>query len=570
MLKLSFLLLLSLTSFIEGTIFDLIAKDKRICTNEVECLLKNNTKSNYCDMCKFILPTIRFMIRQNQSEQSEIQKIVFNLCINSKESNKQMCSEYIDTYWNSWKEISLKSPLNDSELCDSFIGCQKVDHPIFKMNLNLPNKLNKKRNRFINKILNSSKSSIRILQLTDIHIDYEYTPFSLADCDQPLCCRNTSTSTRYNISNGIKEKLAGYWGSYKPCGLPPWTIENLFDHLENNEKFDFIFWTGDIVPHSFWINSQITTQQTLNKLINLFRKFFPNKKIYSVIGNHDSNPQNQFSNGDLNNWLYKQLSEEWTQIGVPKSQIENIKKGAYYTSLLYPGLRLISINNNLCYPWNFQIYINTDSLKDQFKWLIETLQKSEDNEEKVFIIGHVNPQGCIEPFSDIYYKIINRYNNLIKGQFFGHKHFDSFEMFYDLKDLKKPTSIAYITGSVSTYSNQNPSYRIFTIDQEESFKILDYDTYYMNLSDANRDDGNNYPKWIKEYSAKEDLNLNDLTPLDYQDLIMRLENDEKLFEKFFKFYYKSNDQRPRCDSKCKKSFICKLKQAKADNHIPCY
>ena len=76
--------------------------------------------------------------------------------------------------------------------------------------------------------------------------------------------------------------------------MPSWTIENLFEHLAKNENFDFIFWTGDLVAHSFWLDSQSTNVETLKKLFDLFKKYFPNKKIFSILGNHDSNPHNLY------------------------------------------------------------------------------------------------------------------------------------------------------------------------------------------------------------------------------------------------------------------------------------
>jgi hypothetical protein len=60
--------------------------------------------------------------------------------------------------------------------------------------------------------------------------------------------------------------------------------------------------------------------------------------------------------------------------------------------------------------------------------------------------------------------IFVRYESTITGQFFGHTHFDHFEVFYDLATLKRPTNVAYISPSVTPFSNLNMGYRIFTVD----------------------------------------------------------------------------------------------------------
>ena len=56
---------------------------------------------------------------------------------------------------------------------------------------------------------------------------------------------------------------AGYWGDYRNCDVPVWTVESMFDYIANNEKvnenlhiwnknlkfffeFDYVYWTGDL------------------------------------------------------------------------------------------------------------------------------------------------------------------------------------------------------------------------------------------------------------------------------------------------------------------------------------
>lgn len=101
-----------------------------------------------------------------------------------------------------------------------------------------------------------------------------------------------------------------------------------------------------------------------------------------------------------------------------------------------------------------------------------------------------------------YYRIVNRYESTIAGQFFGHTHNDEMEIFYDLNDPNRPTNVAYVTGSVTTQPNLFPGYRVYTVDggyAGASYYVMDHDNYILNLTDANLTD---VPKWIKEYSAK--------------------------------------------------------------------
>ena len=75
---------------------------------------------------------------------------------------------------------------------------------------------------------------IRILQLADIHIDFEYQPGAIAECAQPLCCRNIST-LRNDVIEFEESIYAGFWGDYRSCDIPLWTVENMFEHISKNE-----------------------------------------------------------------------------------------------------------------------------------------------------------------------------------------------------------------------------------------------------------------------------------------------------------------------------------------------
>lgn len=49
-----------------------------------------------------------------------------------------------------------------------------------------------------------------------------------------------------------------------------------------------------------------------------------------------------------------------------------------------------------------------------------------------------------------------RYESTITGQFFGHTHYDEFQVFYDEETMTRAVGVAYIAPSVTTYINLNP------------------------------------------------------------------------------------------------------------------
>ena len=58
----------------------------------------------------------------------------------------------------------------------------------------------------------------------------------------------------------------------------------------------------------------------------------------------------------------------------------------------------------------------------------------------------------------------NRFENIIRAQFFGHTHNDQFLVFYDAATQSRPLNLGFITPSVTTYTGLNPSYTIYTVD----------------------------------------------------------------------------------------------------------
>lgn len=112
-------------------------------------------------------------------------------------------------------------------------------------------------------------------------------------------------------------------------------------------------------------------------------------------------------------------------------------RGAFYSVSVKPGLRIISLNTNVCANLNFWLLQNSNDPYKELAWLIDELQKAENANEKVHIIGHIAPgsEDCVRVWSQNYYEIIGRYEHTVMAQFFGHEHSDQFKVFYDPKNL---------------------------------------------------------------------------------------------------------------------------------------
>lgn len=90
--------------------------------------------------------------------------------------------------------------------------------------------------------------TLRILQLSDIHLDENYAVGSNTDCGEPLCCRG---------SNGLPSTAAdgaGYWGDYRNCDIPPRMFDSLLSHLKS-EKVNWKYFFDQM---EYYIRSSLT------------------------------------------------------------------------------------------------------------------------------------------------------------------------------------------------------------------------------------------------------------------------------------------------------------------------
>lgn len=87
------------------------------------------------------------------------------------------------------------------------------------------------------------KDLIKIALITDLHMDWDYTPGMSNVCGLPTCCRSDSGLPK------SPEQAAGKWGDYE-CDPPAITVQHLLDHISQDLKPAAVFWGGDSVPHN--------------------------------------------------------------------------------------------------------------------------------------------------------------------------------------------------------------------------------------------------------------------------------------------------------------------------------
>ncbi|XP_041971313.1 sphingomyelin phosphodiesterase-like [Aricia agestis] len=471
------------------------------------------------------------------------------------------------------------------------------DDPRFEWEVDLPAPIE---SEDVEEVQTEDANPLTVVLITDAHIDPYYEPFGVADCDEPTCCRTgqrprtTMTSTDIDeeaVSRSIltvnnelvldvdalssvvrtvkhavrtNSEPAGYWGDWRNCDSPIWAYDDVIDRIASaHQNIDIVYYLGDSIDHHVWETTYDMINDVNLHIIEKMRSSFgEDVPILPVIGNHESQPTNQFAPssvvGDKLNttWLYEALANKWDHYLTEEAK-ETVRERGEFSILAKPKLRVISINNNVAYRNNWWVMYDPTDAKKHLDWLVEELYKAELAGEKVHILGHIPPgvHDFFYTWTREYNKIVNRFSSTIAAEFNGHVHSDEFKIFYN--DAGNPINVAWGAGAATTYSNYNLNYKIATIDPE-SFGPLNIANYVYNLTEANLTP-NRSPHWFQLYDFKNSFELQDLSPSSMNALVNSMVTDKKyLLDLYSAYYFKISDASwPWCNEQCKVDNLCK-------------
>ncbi|XP_004279302.1 sphingomyelin phosphodiesterase isoform X1 [Orcinus orca] len=519
-----------------------------------------------CSACKGLFTAIDIRL-QNEASVAHVGSMAIKICTLLKIAPPAVCQSAVQLFQDDMVDVWTRSVLRPSEACGLLLGSSCGHWDIFSSwNVSLP-AVPKPSPQPPEPPAPGSPVS-RVLFLTDLHWDQSYLEGTDPNCENPLCCRQDSGPPPASRPG------AGYWGEYSKCDLPLRTLESLLSGLGPAGPFDMVYWTGDIPAHNIWQQSRQDQLRALTTVTDLVKKFLGPVPVYPAVGNHETTPVNGFpppfiEGNQSSHWLYEAMAKAW-EPWLPAEALRTLRIGGFYALSPRPGLRLISLNMNFCSRENFWLLINSTDPAGQLQWLVGELQAAEDRGDKVHIIGHIPPGHCLKSWSWNYYRIVERYENTLAGQFFGHTHVDEFEIFYDEETLSRPLSVAFLAPSATTYISLNPGYRVYQIDGNysgSSHLVLDHETYILNLTQANEPGAT--PHWQLLYRARETYGLPNVLPAAWHDLVYRMRSDTQLFQTFWFLYHKGHPPSEPCGTPCRLATLCAQLSARSDSPALC-
>ncbi|XP_043597196.1 sphingomyelin phosphodiesterase isoform X1 [Bombus pyrosoma] len=516
-----------------------------------------------CSACKVGAGLLLHYIKVGKNDE-EIMNSIYQFCTSLNIQSPRVCHGVTLLFGGEVIYVLKQVDMGPSQICSFVIGdaCDDAYNPLHEWEVAFPP---------VNKPPvkppvppQEGAPTFKVLHISDTHYDPYYQEGANADCNEPLCCRLTNGAPQTPAAR------AGRWGDYRKCDTPKRTVEHMLKHIaDTHSDIDYILWTGDLPPHDVWNQTREENLKVLHETVTQLIEMFPGIPIFPALGNHESAPVNSFpppfvpKENDIS-WLYDSLDKHWRH-WLPAGVSHTVRRGAFYSVLVRPGFRILSVNMNYCNNKNWWLLINSTDPVSELQWLVYELQGAEMNGEKVHIIGHIPPghSDCLKVWSRNYYQIINRYESTITAQFFGHTHYDEFQLFYDIADLGRAVSIAYVGPSVTPYYELNPGYRIYYVDGDHpktTRMVVDHESWVMNLKEANLYD---YPIWYKMYSARQAYQMPSLLPRDWDTLIDKMSNEPSLFDLYYKHYYKNSPVRPQCNDECRKRLLCDLRSGRS-------
>ncbi|CAH0547909.1 unnamed protein product [Brassicogethes aeneus] len=518
-----------------------------------------------CDACAIAIDVIISYRRSGANRQSMVEYI------------KKFCKKFTD--WGSipcdgYAEIEIdtilfiidnKRNLTPERVCAIYMPTHKcVDPQADKWTVNIPPPLTP--NEETSAPPNASET-MKILQITDIHYDPDYTPGSEADCGEPLCCQKGAPKS--------PDSAAGYWGDYHSCDMPWHSIENLMEQVKK-EKYDLIYFTGDIISHRSWVTTVENNTKAIKQINQLFDETFPNaSNIFPILGNHEPHPTDFYSPESQSRskistqWVFDLVADEWSR-WLPAHTKPTIKKGGFYTVLVKKGIRVVALNSNVCYKNNLWLIYDDKDPNGQLQWLVDVLAEAEKNKEKVHVLSHIPPGEveCHRQWSNQFRRIVERFSETITAQFNGHTHYDELRVFFN---GSKVINVAFNGGSFTTYTGLNPNYRIYIVDKN-NFNVVDFDNFVFNMTEANlQNDGSIKPRWFKLYSFKQAYGLDNTGSTQMANLVDILRRNEASIAEYFKYRVKDSDPllKEGCDRNCLKQLVCSITAVETDESLNC-
>lgn len=224
--------------------------------------------------------------------------LLVQLCIATKFSSNTSCHESYDAenYGAIWTQVLALGNMSGS---DGQYVCNQLSSSFCPRPYTIPSNTSayfgpKPSNVTVPK---ASGNRVKVIHMSDFHIDPRYDVGAEANCSSGLCCRSNNPKS----SSGNLEIPSPLYGAFK-CDSPYFLLTSALESIgpltgttTNNQsegdQFAWGIYTGDLVSHESQNElSNNYTEYAEYSIYHMIKSFIPSGPIFPVLGNHDTNP----------------------------------------------------------------------------------------------------------------------------------------------------------------------------------------------------------------------------------------------------------------------------------------
>ena len=105
---------------------------------------------------------------------------------------------------------------------------------------------------------------------------------------------------------------------------------------------------------------------------------------------------------------------------------------------------------------------------------------------------------------------MERYKEIVVGFISGHTHSEAVVVVHEYSDREKPLILNYVSSGLTTFSQYQPSFRIYEV-KKETKEIQDYIQYRLDLIESNKA---REAIWFISYKATELFNVTSMSDVE--------------------------------------------------------
>ena len=363
--------------------------------------------------------------------------------------------------------------------------------------------------------------------------------------------------------------MARKWGEHN-CNAPPELFNSMFDFIEEQQiQYDMVFWLGDNPGHAYYAYKREDVLNSVQIVADIIRKRVKEHiPVYPVIGNHDIFPMNEelFEEPGEQNLI--DIGEIFS-VFLGEEESRSFNEYGYYTTLYKDTkLRIIVLNTNFYMVFNMAAWKFLADPSPQISWLVDTLLKAEEEEEKVILLSHASPGGLETSHDhDIWInKIMERFGHIIRTHQAGHYHTDLLHI-HRHSETQEEVGVTWSNGFMTTQDYSNPNFKIIefsSVGLEEGaapeYSLFEAHKYYFDLEGSYKVD---VPLWKKEYSFLEHFQVKNLSPSSLLELLEEAKENEDTAIKLLTTLHNSGPKTVgiTCDQQCRLKLYCEWSNA---------